>query len=301
MKNIDKLNNLLVNTQTLVNLLNEHKNTNEYTISFFSQAFETAHHLLVELHALEAEQMEQFSKQLEAHQLILNSLTQHVQKEETPQKENPLLNETPPIETDVETIQTNAATTATTQIETTETVQTTKTLEVIETTQAAEVVETIKVIETTETTEQLKTAETVKVSELIFENVVHNFVDKPVHKPVDNSVDNDTIKAIDQSIDQLVHNAVHKPVDNSVHNSVDKPVYNPNRPDFKKAFTLNDLFLFRRELFKGDNTLMNNTIEHLNQIQTLNESLTYLQCEFCFDFESQTVKSFVTLLEKRFA
>ena len=261
MKNIDKLNSLLADTQILTNLLAERKNTNEYTISFFSQAFETAHHLLVELHALEAEQMELFSKQLEAHQAILSSLTTNIQQEELPKELITLQEETLPIEITVEQQQ-----------------------EIV-----LEITETVEITEVIAVTETADIPEPAKAIEPAFANYIHNFVDSFVEKPVNKPIDKETTKTIEIAIEQVVDN------------SVNKVVYKSTRSDFKRAFTLNDLFLFRRELFKGDDALMHNTIDHLNQIETLNESLTYLQCEFSFDLESQTVKSFVSLLEKRFA
>lgn len=262
MKNIDKLNNLLADTQKLTDLLAARKNTNEYTISFFSQAFETAHHLLIELHALEAEQMELFSKQLEAHQSILNSLTTNIQPAVSPFEEITRPKEILPIEDTVEPEQ------------------------VIDFEVA---LETIEVNETIEVSVTAEIIEPVKVVEPAFANYVHNFVDNFVDKPVNNSTD----KGLDSTINQ--------PIDKLVDTTMDKGICKLNRPDFKKAFTLNDLFLFRRELFKSDNTLMNSTIEYLNQIETLDKSLTYLQQEFSFDAESQTTKSFIALLEKRFA
>ena len=267
MKNIDKLNSLLVDTQTLTNLLAERKNTNEYTISFFSQAFETAHHLLVELHALEAEQMELFSKQLEAHQSILRSLTTNIQLEELPKELIRIQEETLPVEMAVEQQEI--------VLEITETVEITEVIAIEAVTEIADIPEPVKAVDP------------------VFANYIHNFVDSFIEKPVK--------KPIEKDITEMIEITIDKVVENHVDNSVDKVVYKVTRSDFKRAFTLNDLFLFRRELFKGDDALMHNTIDHLNQIETLNESLTYLQCEFSFDLESQTVKSFVSLLEKRFA
>ena len=261
MKNIDKLNSLLADTQTLTNLLAERKNTNEYTISFFSQAFETAHHLLVELHALEAEQMDLFSKQLEAHQSILSSLTTNIRQEKLPKELITLQEETIPIEITVEQQQ-----------------------EIV-----LEIAETVEITEVIAVTETADIPDPVKAIEPAFANYIHNFVDSFVEKPVNKPIEKDTTETIEVAIDKIIENPV------------DKVIYKSTRSDFKRAFTLNDLFLFRRELFKGDDALMHNTIDHLNQIETLNESLTYLQCEFSFDLESQTVKSFVSLLEKRFA
>ncbi|MCD8193857.1 MAG: hypothetical protein LUD74_04795 [Tannerellaceae bacterium] len=73
-----------------------------------------------------------------------------------------------------------------------------------------------------------------------------------------------------------------------------------NLSDFRKAFSLNDRFRFRRELFKGDEELMNQVIAELNEIDSLASSLEYLAGQFIWNQEDEAVKDFIKLLEKRF-
>jgi hypothetical protein len=70
--------------------------------------------------------------------------------------------------------------------------------------------------------------------------------------------------------------------------------------DFRKAFSLNDRFYFRKELFAGDEAKMNKVIADLNEIHSYEESLQYLNEKQNWDAENTTVAAFLKLLEKRF-
>ena len=71
--------------------------------------------------------------------------------------------------------------------------------------------------------------------------------------------------------------------------------------DFKKAFSLNDRFRFRRELFGGDENRMNKAIEDLNGLQSYEDSIDYLNEKLKWNIEDEAVADFIKLLEKRFS
>lgn len=73
-----------------------------------------------------------------------------------------------------------------------------------------------------------------------------------------------------------------------------------NLSDFRKAFSLNDRFRFRRELFGGNEEKMNKAITDLNNIHSYEESVTYLNNELKWNIEDEAVADFIKLLEKRF-
>lgn len=73
-----------------------------------------------------------------------------------------------------------------------------------------------------------------------------------------------------------------------------------NLSDFRKAFSLNDRFRFRRELFGGDEERMNKVISDLNDLHTYEDSVTYLNNELKWNIEDEAVSDFIKLLEKRF-
>lgn len=73
-----------------------------------------------------------------------------------------------------------------------------------------------------------------------------------------------------------------------------------NVTDLRKSFSLNDRFLFKKELFGGNEDLMSRVIEVLNQQPSLQEAMTYLRNEMDWDFTSSTAAAFISHLEKRF-
>lgn len=73
-----------------------------------------------------------------------------------------------------------------------------------------------------------------------------------------------------------------------------------NLSDFRKAFSLNDRFYFRRELFAGDEARMNKAITDLDNLHSYEESVAYLHNELKWNIEDSAVADFIKLLEKRF-
>lgn len=74
-----------------------------------------------------------------------------------------------------------------------------------------------------------------------------------------------------------------------------------NLTDLRKAFSLNDRFYFRRELFAGDEAKMNKVISDLNELHSYEESIDYLNEKLNWNVEDAIVADFIKLLEKRFA
>ncbi|MDH6356294.1 hypothetical protein [Parabacteroides sp. PF5-9] len=98
------------------------------------------------------------------------------------------------------------------------------------------------------------------------------------------------------SIEMLLADAVHEKTSVSLNEILEKK----NLSDFRKAFSLNDRFRFRRELFGGDEEKMNRAIAELNELQTYEDSVTYLNQELQWNVEDEAVSDFIRLLEKRF-
>ena len=73
-----------------------------------------------------------------------------------------------------------------------------------------------------------------------------------------------------------------------------------NLSDLRKAFSLNDRFRFRRELFGGDEARMNRTIGDLNELHSYEASVAYLNDELKWNVDDPAVADFLLLIEKRF-
>jgi primosomal protein N'' len=70
--------------------------------------------------------------------------------------------------------------------------------------------------------------------------------------------------------------------------------------DLKKSLSLNDRFRFQRNLFENNAGLMDKTLDELNNLSTLKETLDYLNSRFAWNWENEPAGAFKEILEKRF-
>ncbi|SFK30188.1 hypothetical protein SAMN05216357_101215 [Porphyromonadaceae bacterium KH3CP3RA] len=70
--------------------------------------------------------------------------------------------------------------------------------------------------------------------------------------------------------------------------------------DLRRGISLNDRFLFQRELFNNNRSEMNRVMETLNRLGSFEEAETYLKREQSWNFENQTVKEFLLIIKKGF-
>ena len=71
--------------------------------------------------------------------------------------------------------------------------------------------------------------------------------------------------------------------------------------DLKKMMTLNDRFLFCRELFANNENLMNQVLSELNREESYDASIDYLQKRFDWNFDDKNVTDFIAIVKKRFS
>ena len=71
--------------------------------------------------------------------------------------------------------------------------------------------------------------------------------------------------------------------------------------DFGKSLSLNDRFMFQRDLFHGNADEMNQAFAQLNTFQTLNEVLAFLNAKYSIPWNSDSGIAFKELLDKRFS
>lgn len=70
--------------------------------------------------------------------------------------------------------------------------------------------------------------------------------------------------------------------------------------DLIKSISLNDRFLFQRELFNNDRGAMNAMMEMLNSFENYGEAEAYLRKHTSWNFEDQTVMDFLYAIRKGF-
>ena len=103
-------------------------------------------------------------------------------------------------------------------------------------------------------------------------------------------------------------NEIRKPVESKTTEEKTAPVINvladtigrKINTDFVKSLTLNDRFMFQRDIFNGNSKEMNKAFTQLNQFQTLNEVLGFLNKNYTITWNSVSGVVLKELLEKRF-
>jgi hypothetical protein len=70
--------------------------------------------------------------------------------------------------------------------------------------------------------------------------------------------------------------------------------------DLKKSLSLNDRFLFQRNLFDNNAGLMDKILDDLNTFSSLQETVDYLNNCFSWDWRSDPAAAFKEILEKHF-
>lgn len=128
---------------------------------------------------------------------------------------------------------------------------------------------------------------------------------KETSEPLSESAENTEEDNIAVILDELLPDIPEEKITNPVvapppSISLNEVIQKKNLSDFRKAFSLNDRFRFRRELFGGDEGRMNKAIADLNELHSYEDSITYLHRELKWNPEDPAIEDFIKLLEKRF-
>ena len=70
--------------------------------------------------------------------------------------------------------------------------------------------------------------------------------------------------------------------------------------DIFRAFTLNDKFRFRRELFRNSQEEFDDTLNVISQMSTIAEAEEYIYDDLCWDPANEDVKAFMDVVTKHF-
>lgn len=71
--------------------------------------------------------------------------------------------------------------------------------------------------------------------------------------------------------------------------------------DLQRSMSLNDRFRYQRELFEGDNALMNEVLAALADMPSYDEALAMLRVDFAWDEEQPAVTDFYAMLQQYFS
>lgn len=82
---------------------------------------------------------------------------------------------------------------------------------------------------------------------------------------------------------------------------VDEMLSRREARNLRKAFTLNDKFRFRRELFGNNDALFIDTLNVLEAMKTIDEATEYLTEDLGWDRDNEDVKDFIAIIGNHFA
>lgn len=81
---------------------------------------------------------------------------------------------------------------------------------------------------------------------------------------------------------------------------VDEKLQRNLSKDIRKAFSINDRFLFQRELFAGSASAMNTAIEHIEMMRSYGNAELYFYSQLHWDRENEVVQSFMSIVRNHF-
>lgn len=328
----EKIDYLLLSLRELEKLIAGMRDAEIYPVSFFSQCFSLSHQIINDLHGLETAQLDELGRQIEAHRKLIESIPRRetvsrgaeaansanpanpplpaaespaevhpapsLTAAPAPEPQPPLAPE--PVETPQPVVSQPMATTA--PVTTTQSIVPSQPVETLasadaelpasSTAQPAEpsirpIPEIPPVAESTipENQPEAEWPETAETAET------------PLPLA---SAPGTTSREIPMARTRPVV-AAHLTIGEKPSVSLNEVLEKKNLSDFRKAFSLNDRFRFRRELFGGDEEKMNRAIRDLNDLHTFEDSIAYLHTELKWNVDDAAVAGFIQLLEKRFS
>lgn len=298
----NKIEDLLLDIRMLERIVAGMRNEETYPVSFFGETFRLTHKIFRELYALETDRIEHLRKQIEEHQAMVRSfpdtgwedLYREVEKlHGTASEENPSTLQEQETVASSDSALSSSDSASVFQPSREPAITEEKDLAVVE------VPQTISDPEITMASEPVTVSRPPVISE-------------PIVIPEPTAISEPAV--IPEPV--VIPESAPEPSPETVS---DSSVASPKAPladkpglflndllekqylsDFRKAFSLNDRFRFRRELFGGDEEKMNRAIADLNEIRSYEEAVSYLHTELKWNLEDEAAADFVKLLEKRF-
>ncbi len=328
MANNDRLKQIISNIQILKDLTNSMIDSEMYPVSFFSQAFDLVQKIQSDFHTLEADQVEMFAAQMKKHETLLLSIHQQMRNiSPDTQTQNP----TPPIAQPVPSERPQKPNTTQTEsipqakipepkeekskkgsffnrlgIHKDEKDENIGNNSVDNIAKQPEAPEKKQVKETKITPEVKKTTPVVEepikvpVKKTVIENSPSQ--EAPLEKKalITPPTPKITRSVKPTPVETQKPEPVSAPAEANAPQSLNEAIEKKKLADLRKAFSLNDRFRYRKELFGGSEEAMSKVITILNNKESFKECAVFLEQKLHWDFSDPTVKDFIKILELRF-
>lgn len=109
------------------------------------------------------------------------------------------------------------------------------------------------------------------------------------------AVDDDTLNDVDDDDASSTTEMADSPM------RLDEKLAREGSRNLRKAFSVNDRFRFRRELFGNSDIEMSDTLNLVEAMTTYPEAVDYFMTDLQWDAENPEVKDFMAIIEKHFA
>lgn len=103
-----------------------------------------------------------------------------------------------------------------------------------------------------------------------------------------------TIEATAAPEPQVINESIETP------QSLEEKLARERARDIFRAFTLNDKFRFRRELFRNSQDEFDETLNVISQMSSITEAEEYIFDDLCWDPDNEDVKAFMDVVAKHF-
>ncbi|MDE5694002.1 MAG: hypothetical protein K2I09_08835 [Duncaniella sp.] len=103
-----------------------------------------------------------------------------------------------------------------------------------------------------------------------------------------------TIEATATPEPQVINESIETP------QSLEEKLARERARDIFRAFTLNDKFRFRRELFRNSQDEFDETLNVISQMSSITEAEEYIFDDLCWDPDNEDVKAFMDVVAKHF-
>lgn len=157
-----------------------------------------------------------------------------------------------------------------------------------------------------------KVQEPVVVAETVIEKPEVR-AEKPVEKPQErkptpqqqnlfatNAGNGNGVKTIGEQLGQNKTSLNERLSSTNTPNDVASKISQKPINDIKAAIGIGDRFLYIRELFNGNNDDFEQTIQHLNSFTNFNQAQEYLDKNYSWDNNQETVTNFINVVKRRY-
>lgn len=144
-----------------------------------------------------------------------------------------------------------------------------------------------------------------QVEEIKEESVIEKTHSEPINESPKqqnlfaNSNGGNNVKTVGETLGQNKRSLNERLADNSKNDVASKISQKPVT-DIKAAIGIGDRFLYIRELFNGNNDTFEQTVTHLNSLNSFDDAESYIRSNFDWDDSDETVLNFVSVVKRKY-